>query len=81
MNTMNISLPAKLRAFVEEQVSSGGYGTSSEYLRELIRRDQDRTALRRVLLDGAESKVAVQANARFFDGLRHRVRTPARRQK
>ena len=38
---MNISLPDELRDFVEEQVKRG-YGTSSEYVRELIRRDQDR---------------------------------------
>jgi putative addiction module CopG family antidote len=38
MSTMNISLPDSLKAFVDEQVSQRGYGTSSEYVRELIRR-------------------------------------------
>jgi antitoxin ParD1/3/4 len=33
MNTMNISLPNMLKAFVDEQVSQHGYGTSSEYVR------------------------------------------------
>ena len=42
---MNISLPDTMRSFVEEQVSARGYGTSSEYVRELIRRDQDRQHL------------------------------------
>ena len=46
MSTMNISLPESMKSFVDEQVSSRGYGTSSEYLRELIRKDQDRTRLR-----------------------------------
>lgn len=38
MSTMNISLPDTLKNFVDEQVSQRGYGTSSEYVRELIRR-------------------------------------------
>lgn len=41
MSTMNISLPSALRVFVDEQVARGGYSTSSEYVRELIRRDLD----------------------------------------
>lgn len=35
---MNISLPNSLKAFVDEQVGQRGYGTGSEYVRELIRR-------------------------------------------
>ena len=38
MSTMNISLPDALNAFVDEQVSQRGYGSSSEYVRELIAR-------------------------------------------
>ena len=49
---MNISLPDQLKAFVDEQVSQRGYGTSSEYVRELIRKDQERVALRELLLAG-----------------------------
>ena len=45
MSTMNISLPDTLKNFVDEQVSQRGYGTSSEYVRELIRKDQDRCLL------------------------------------
>ena len=43
MSTMNISLPDNLKSFVDEQVSQRGYGTSSEYVRDLIRRDKERT--------------------------------------
>jgi len=50
MSTMNISLPDTLKSFVDEQVSQRGYGTSSEYVRELIRKDQDRLQLRQLLL-------------------------------
>ncbi len=38
MSTMNISLPDMLETFVDEQVSQRGYGTSSEYVRALIRK-------------------------------------------
>ncbi len=49
MTTMNISLPDSLKAFVEEQVAKRNHSTTSEYVRELIRRDQDRTRLRALL--------------------------------
>ena len=55
MTTMNISLPDTLKSFVDAQVSERGYGTSSEYVRELIRTDQDRRQLRDLLLQGASS--------------------------
>lgn len=43
---MNIPLPDTLKRVVDEQVSQRGYGTSSEYVRELIRCDQNRLQLR-----------------------------------
>ena len=61
MGTMNISLPDSLRAFVDDQVSRGGYGTSSEYIRELIRKDQDRQRLRELLLAGPASPATAPA--------------------
>jgi len=74
MSTMNISLPSTLKSFVDEQVSQGAYGTSSEYLRELIRKDKERLHLRGLLLAGAASAPAPVANATYFDSLRERVR-------
>ena len=74
MSTMNISLPEGLKAFVDEQVATRGYGTSSEYVRELIRKDQDRQRLRELLLAGAASGPAVTTDDAFFDGLRMRAR-------
>lgn len=71
---MNISLPSTLKSFVDEQVSQGAYGTSSEYLRELIRKDKDRLHLRDLLLAGAASAPAGVADASYFEGLRGRVR-------
>ena len=71
---MNISLPDPLKTFVDEQVAGRGYGTSSEYVRELIRKDQDRQHLRGLLLEGAESSPAAPADAGYFNGLRDRAR-------
>ncbi|MBX3265378.1 MAG: type II toxin-antitoxin system ParD family antitoxin [Acidobacteria bacterium] len=40
--TMNISLPDSMRVFVEETLADDGYGSASEYVRDLIRADQKR---------------------------------------
>ena len=74
MATINISLPDTLKSFVDEQVAARGYGTSNEYVGELIRRELDREKLRGILIDGARSDPASEANEKYFDGLRERVR-------
>jgi antitoxin ParD1/3/4 len=79
MGTMNISLPDALRVFVDEQVASRGFGTSSEYVRELIRKDQDRLHLRELLLEASHSKTAVPADAAYFASLRERISRRPRR--
>jgi antitoxin ParD1/3/4 len=78
MSTMNISLPDSLKDFVDEQVTQRGYGTSSEYVRELIRKDADRLHLRGLLLEGVASAPAAPADAVYFGALRKRVRRRAR---
>lgn len=40
MAQMNISIPEKLKTFVESRVADGDYSSSSDYLRDLVRRDQ-----------------------------------------
>lgn len=42
MGTMNISLPDPMKAWVEEQAKSGRFANSSDYVRDLIRRDRER---------------------------------------
>ena len=78
MGTMNISLPDTLKSYVDQQVASRGYGTSSEYVRGLIRRDWDRQRLRGLLLDGANSAPASAADGARFDRLRERARLRTR---
>ena len=70
MSTMNLRLPEPLKDFVNAQVSARGYSNSSEYVRELIRKDLDRQRLRGLILDGAGSPRGVVADADSFDGLR-----------
>ena len=74
MSTMNISLPEALKDFVSDQVGARGYTGSSEYIRELIRRDQDRQHLRGLLLEGAASSQAVTVDEDYFERLRDSVR-------
>lgn len=75
MTTMNVSLPEELKAFVDQQVGSGGYGSTSEFVRDLIRREQDRQRLRTLLIDGAASAPGPIADDEYFTALRKRVRT------
>jgi antitoxin ParD1/3/4 len=46
--SMNISLPGPLKEWIEEQVASGGYSTASEYVREVLRRQQIEQARARI---------------------------------
>lgn len=73
MSTMNISLPDSLRSYVDKQVAERGYGTSSEYVRDLIRKDQDRMRMRALLLEGAGSATGGPAGKAYFQGLRGRI--------
>ena len=76
MSTMNISLPETLKSFVDQQVSDRGYGTSSEYVRELIRKDQDRQHLRGLLMAGAAAPRVAEVDAVYFNALRSKVKKP-----
>ena len=76
---MNISLPDSLKSFVDEQVTQRGYGTSSEYVRELIRRDADVLRMRGMLLKGAASAPTAPVDVTYFSTLRERVEKRARR--
>lgn len=62
MPTMNISLPAALAAFVEQEVASGGYASQSEVVREALRllhreravEHEKQEMLRRAVMVGVE---------------------------
>lgn len=77
MATMNISLPDELRAAVDAQTQARGYGTSSEYVRDLIRRDLDRQALRALLDEGRASAPDGPVTDRTIEALKDRARRAA----
>ncbi len=57
MATMNVSLPDAMKTWVEEQAETGRYSNASDYVRDLIRRDQERAdkiATMQRLIDEAE---------------------------
>lgn len=59
MATMNVSLPDAMKDWVERQAEGGRYGNASDYIRDLIRRDQQRreaiAALQAAITEGAAS--------------------------
>ena len=73
MTTMNVSLPDELKAFVDQQVGGSGFGSTSEFVRDLIRRERDRQRLRNLLLDGATSPSGPIADNAYFATLRGRL--------
>jgi antitoxin ParD1/3/4 len=44
MATMNVSLPDPMKEWVEAQTATGRYANASDYVRDLIRKDQERAA-------------------------------------
>ena len=75
--TMNISLPEAMKGFIDTQLKTGGYGSTSEYVRELIRKDQIAKAeakLRDMLMDGLNSGPGIPAD-QFFTELKARLHT------
>jgi antitoxin ParD1/3/4 len=58
MTSLNISLPDPLKAYVEDRVATGDFGTPSEFIRNLIRQDKElrRSRLEIELLDALQTK-------------------------
>ncbi len=76
MTTLNVSLPDSLRQFVEEHVERGGFSTTSEYIRHLIREARNieaATRLEQLMLDGLQSGPAEPLEAAEWNALRLRV--------
>jgi antitoxin ParD1/3/4 len=73
---MSFALPESLRAYIDERVQSGQYGNTSEYLRDLVRRDRDDQAkkrLRELIAAGLESGPGRPLNRRVAAELRDRA--------
>jgi antitoxin ParD1/3/4 len=74
MTPTTVTLPDTLKAYVDTQVAAGGYNSPGEYIRDLIRRDRDRQALRGLLLDGLGSGQGEVVDDSWFDALRADIR-------
>lgn len=70
MATMNVSLPDPMKAWVEAQARTGRYANASDYVRDLIRRDQERgdkiAAMQRLVDDGLESGAGERSREALF---------------
>ncbi len=78
MTTVNISLPETLKDFLDKEVKHGGYSTTSEYLRTLIRQAQKQKAqeaLETQLLEGLASGPSAEMTAKDWQAIRQEVKT------
>ena len=73
---MNISLPDSLKAFVDQRVADRGYGSHSEYVRDLVRKDELEAAkdhMRALIAAGLDSP-AGKAWSELRDELQQRAK-------
>lgn len=79
MATMNVSLPDPMKDWVESQAKSGRYSNASDYVRDLIRRDQERAGklaeLQKLLTDGLESGVSDRTIDEVLKAAREQAKT------
>ncbi|MBI4580494.1 MAG: type II toxin-antitoxin system ParD family antitoxin [Planctomycetes bacterium] len=76
-SSLNISLPQTMRAWVDDQIARGGYGTVSEYFRQLLREEQKRQLREQIdakLLAAIESGEPIPVTPRYWDRLSKEAR-------
>lgn len=82
MATMNVSLPDAMKEWVEAQAGTGRYSNASDYVRDLIRRDQERAdkvaELQKLITEGVESGISTRSIADVLQDARERVASNAR---
>jgi antitoxin ParD1/3/4 len=82
MATMNVSLPDQMKDWVEAQARTGRYSNASDYVRDLIRRDQDRVdkmaELQKLITEGMESGVSSRSIDEILNAARERAAGAAR---
>jgi antitoxin ParD1/3/4 len=70
MPTVTISLPESLKAFVERQVQTRGYGNVSEYFRTLLRdaqKGEDERRLEELLFEGLQSGEPIEVTPAYWE--------------
>lgn len=58
MASMNVSLPDPMRDWVQSRIDSGQYASASDYVRDLIRRDQEFAVARQLSVDDIRRSIA-----------------------
>ena len=81
METMNVSLPDPMKDWVEAQTETGRYANASDYVRDLIRRDQERNdniaAMQRFVDDGLKSGIGnLSRDALFTEAVKRAGKSP-----
>jgi antitoxin ParD1/3/4 len=62
--TMSFALPDSMREYIDTRVSAGDYGNTSEYIRDLVRKDQEEQAVKRLRDLVAEGLASGKASPR-----------------
>ena len=78
MATMNVSLPDQMKQWVEDQVQTGRYGNASDYVRDLVRRDQERMEARQKLQQMVDDALASGISSMGREELLERVMSRAK---
>ncbi|OEY65168.1 type II toxin-antitoxin system ParD family antitoxin [Marinobacter sp. X15-166B] len=80
MATMNVSLPDAMKQWAEEQTRTGRYSNVSDYVRDLIRKDQDKAEKIARMQAMVEEGINSGKGSRSMDELHHAARklTPSR---
>ncbi len=77
MATMNVSLPDPMKEWVESRAETGRYANASDYVRDLIRKDQERSdkiaAMQRFVVEGLESGTGAKSKDSLFHEARARI--------
>lgn len=78
MATMNVSLPDPMKAWVESQAETGRYSNASDYVRDLIRRDQERASkiaeMQKLIDEGFESGISDRSMDDIKNAAREQMR-------
>jgi len=79
MATMNISVPDPMKDWVQSQVDTGAYANTSDYVRDLIRQDQDYRrkleALQTAITAGIESGISNKSFDQIIEQVRHKLKS------
>lgn len=82
MATMTVSLPDLMKDWIEELTQNGEYSSSSDYVRDLIRRDKERRnqelsidELRQIIFDAKQSGISEKSVSDIFEKAKNIVQT------